>query len=147
MKSTISRNRTVRRLVLITSGLLAIGIASTISASPNAVYAAYGIELANNTSLINELKAPAGVLFFAGLIMIAGAFRVELSFAALVTAASIYLAYGSSRLLSIAVDGVPHGALVSAAAFEIIIGVVCTFVLLPELRNRYLPTKSKETGL
>lgn len=136
MKATESRNSATRRLVLVFSGLLAIGIASTILVSPSTFYAAYGIELASNVSLINELKAPAGVLFFAGLVMLVGAFLMKLSFAALVTGATIYLAYGSSRLLSIAVDGVPHSALVTAAGLEIIIGAVCVFVLLPELKGR-----------
>ncbi len=57
MKATKSRNSATRRLVLVFSGLLAIGIASTILASPSTFYAAYGIELASNVSLINELKA------------------------------------------------------------------------------------------
>jgi len=108
--------------------------------SPNAFYAAYGIELAGNTSLINELKAPAGLLFLAGLLMFAGALRAELTVAALTTAAAIYLAYGLSRLLSIVVDGVPDSALVSAAGAEIIVGAICAFMLLPELKNRQRPT-------
>lgn len=140
MKAIESRNSAARRLVLVLSGLLAIGIASTILVSPSTFYAAYGIELASNVSLINELKAPAGVLFFAGLVMLIGAFLMELSFVALATGATIYLAYGLSRLLSIAVDGVPHSALVSAAGLEIIIGTICVFVLLPDLRNRHRRT-------
>ena len=134
MESTILKSTIVRRLVLLASGLLAIGIASTILASPNTFYAAYGIELVGNTSLINELKAPAGVLFLAGLIMLVGVFRAGLTLAALITAAAIYLAYGLSRLLSIAVDGVPDSALVAAAGLEITIGAICALVLLPYLK-------------
>lgn len=142
MKVTRFRNSTMRALVLVASGLLAIAIAGEILLTANAFYAAYGIELASNISLVNELKAPAGVLFFAGLIMLAGAFLVELSFAALATGATIYLAYGSSRLLSIAVDGVPHSALVSAAGIEIIIGAICAFALLPDLKSWHVRPKN-----
>lgn len=142
MKVTRFKNSTMRALVLVASGLLAIAIAGEILLTPNAFYAAYGIELDSNISLVNELKAPAGVLFFAGLIMLVGAFLSALSFAALATGATIYLAYGSSRLLSIAVDGVPHSALVSAAGIEIIIGAVCAIVLLPDLKSWHGQTKN-----
>jgi len=138
---TVGFGRTaIRRLVLLVSGLLAVGIATTILALPDTFYAAYGIEVANDINLINELKAPAGVLFLAGSMMLAGAFLKGLSFAALVTGATVYLAYGSSRLLSIAVDGVPHSSLVTAAGLEIIIGAVCVIVLLPDLKDRQLRT-------
>lgn len=136
MKATAFRHTATRRSILVVSGLLAIGIASTIFATPGAFYAAYEIEVAGNISLINELKASAGVLFLAGLVMLAGVFMTKLSVAALATGALVYLAYGSSRLLSIAVDGLPHSALVSAAGLEIIIGAICVLVLLPDLKDR-----------
>lgn len=135
MKTGILRNPRTRRLVLIVSGLLAVGIAGMIFVFPSTFYAAYGIELVGNTNLTNELKAPAGVLFLAGLMMLVGAYRTEITSAALTTAAAIYLAYGLSRLLSIAVDGVPDSALVAAAGLEITIGAICVFALLPDVKR------------
>ncbi|MGI9260510.1 MAG: DUF4345 domain-containing protein, partial [Woeseiaceae bacterium] len=132
MKTNNSRLLAARKLILLLSGLVACGIAVTILFAPDSFYMAYGIELAGNTSLVNELKAPAGVLFVAGLLMLAGVVRERLTSAALQVAATIYLAYGASRFLSFAVDGVPHSALVGAAAFEIAIGAVCLLALLPD---------------
>ena len=118
-----------RKLTLLLSGLVACGIAVTILFAPDAFYSAYGIELAENISLTNELKAPAGVLFIAGLLMLAGVFRARLTTVALIAASAIYLAYGFTRFLSFAVDGVPHSSLVAAATFEIAIGAFCLFSL------------------
>ena len=125
-----------RKLTLLLSGLVACGIAVTILFAPDSFYTAYGIELAGNTSLVNELKAPAGVLFIAGLLMLAGVVRARLTAVSLKVAAAIYLAYWTSRFLSFAIDGVPHSALVGAAAFEIASGGICLLALLPDLAGR-----------
>jgi hypothetical protein len=140
MKTTNSRILTARKLTLLLSGLVACGIAVTILLAPDAFYTAYGIDLADNISLTNELKAPAGVLFVAGLLMLAGVFRARLTTVSLTAAAAIYLAYGSTRLLSFAVDGVPHSGLVGAATFEIAIGAICLLAVLPDLGRRKTQT-------
>lgn len=133
MKTSNLRILAARKLTLLLSGLVACGIAATILFAPDAFYAAYQIELAGNISLTNELKAPAGVLFFAGLLMLAGVFRKRLTTVSLIAAAAIYLAYGAARFLSFAIDGVPHSGLVGAATFEIVIGAICLLALLPDL--------------
>jgi glucan phosphoethanolaminetransferase (alkaline phosphatase superfamily) len=129
------RGLITRKLVLLLSGLTASGIAATIFFAPDAFYASYEIDLAGNTNLTNELKASAGALFVAGLLMLLGVFRATLTFVSLVAAAAIYLAYGLSRFLSIAIDGIPHSSLVGAAIFEIAIGVACLLTLLSELKS------------
>ena len=136
MKTMIWTKPGVRRLVLLLSGLIATAIAGTILMAPGAFYSTYGIEIAGNTDLINELKAPAGMLLLTGLLMLAGVFRSELTVASLMTATTVYLSYGMSRLSSIALDGLPHSGLVEAAVLEIVIGAVCLFALLPELTGR-----------
>ena len=129
-----------RRLVLLMAGMVAIGMAVTILFAPGGFYAAYGIELAGNTNLTNELKAPAGVLLVAGLLMLAGVFRAHLITMSLTAAAAIYLPYGLSRLLSFAVDGMPNSALVGAAIFEIAVGAVCLLALIPGRNSRIAHT-------
>jgi hypothetical protein len=116
--------------LLLASGLLAAGIAATILFAPGAFYSGYGIDIGSNVNLTNELKAPAGVLLLAGSVMLAGVFRTRFAILSLAAATAIYLPYGSSRLLSMAIDGVPDIALVSAAILEITIGVACLFSLM-----------------
>ena len=118
------------RLILFCSGLVAVGIAIAILVAPAAFYAGYGIDVTGDATLANELKAPAGALLVAGLIMFAGAFRRELAIVSLTTAAVVYLGYGLSRVASIAIDGVPHSGMVNAASVEIVIGAICLLTLL-----------------
>tara|TARA_R110002049_G_scaffold159546_2_gene324527 strand:+ start:8111 stop:8593 length:483 start_codon:yes stop_codon:yes gene_type:complete len=126
------KNENVSRLgsymikgLLLVSGLIAVGIAVAILFMPDAFYAGYGIDTGANVSLANELKAPAGMLLIAGLLVLAGVFTPRMTAASLAMASLIYLSYGLSRLLSMAIDGIPHGGLVSAAMLEVFIGLVC----------------------
>jgi hypothetical protein len=120
----------VIKSLLLTSGLLAAGIAVTIIFAPDAFYTGYGIDAGSNVSLANELKAPAGMLLIAGLLILAGVIRAELTVASLGTATVTFLSYGLSRLLSMAIDGVPHSGLVIAAMLEIAIGMICLMVFM-----------------
>lgn len=118
------------QLVLAFSGLIAVAIAGAILVSPSLFYAGYGIDVAGNATLVNELKAPAGMLLSAGVLMLAGAFMPRYIAISLVTATAVYLSYGLSRVVSIAVDGPPHDGMVSAASIEIAIGAICLLTLL-----------------
>ncbi len=124
VKWTMNQTTLVRG-VLAVSGTVAVGIASTILFAPEAFYGSYGIDIAGNATLVNELKAPAGMLLIAGLVMFAGMFRQQHMPVSLVTATVVYLSYGLSRILSIVLDGMPDSGMVSAASIEILIGVVC----------------------
>lgn len=119
----------VVRVLLLASGLLAAGIAATILFAPDAFYTGYGINVGSNANLANELKAPAGLLLIAGLLMLIGVFRTGFVVPSLAIAMVIYLSYGASRLLSMTIDGVPGNALVAAAILEITGGVACFFGL------------------
>ena len=131
------------KLTLLFSGLVAIGIAVTILLAPEAFYSGYGINVVGNANLVNELKAPAGALLVAGVLMIAGVFRTELVKTSLTTATVVYSSYGLSRLLSIAMDGLPDISLVSAAGIELGIGAACLFALLRtrDSNTHYVPTR------
>jgi uncharacterized protein with PQ loop repeat len=59
-----------------------------------------------------------------------GAFVAKLTFTSAVISIVMYLSYGISRILSIAVDGMPAEGLVLATVVEIIIGLVGVFALL-----------------
>ena len=107
MKSLNTRSNIMRRLVLLLSGLIAVAIAVTILFLPEFFYASYGIEVAGDAALKNELKAPSGLLLAGGALMLLGAFRVEWTTHALVAAAVVYLSYGFSRVASFALDGMP----------------------------------------
>ena len=107
--------------------------------APNAFYAGYGIDIGDNVSLANELKAPAGALLLAGLLMMAGIFKSELTIPSLAMATVVYLSYGLSRILSMAIDGVPHSGLVNAAVIEVTIGAICFVDLMRHRKTAAAP--------
>lgn len=122
--------------VLGISGIIAISFGAAILFAPEAFYAAYGIKLGNDASQLNEIRASGGALLVIGLVIVSGAVWSELTFASAVASSALYVSYGLSRLLSIALDGWPDNGLVVAAAFELGIGVISLFALC-----RYLETK------
>ena len=130
------KNSNVIKTVLIFSGLISSGIGGAILFNPVAFYATYGIELAGNISLFNEIRAPGGALMASGILIMLGAFVDKLTFTAVVVSTLLYLSYGLSRILSIAIDGMPAEGLVQAAALEIVIGLVCVFVLVKYREKR-----------
>jgi hypothetical protein len=121
-------------VLLLASGLIAAGIAVMILFAPTVFFSSYGIDIGKNASLVNELKAPAGALLVAGLLIMAGIFRPGLKMQSLGIATAVYLSYGLSRVLSMVMDGLPHDGLVSAAAIEVAIGAICFVDLMRHRR-------------
>ena len=119
------KNSRVLKTVLFFSGLVAAGIGGTILLIPTVFYASYGIDLGGDISMLNEIRTAGGALLTVGILIILGAFVVSLTFTSVVVAALTYLSYGTSRILSFGIDGMPAEGLVQAAAFEIVIGMLC----------------------
>lgn len=126
MKTRLAKTQTA---LLLVAGILLILVSGFILASPAEFYAANRIELGANPNLINELKAPAGLLLAAGLFMIGAIFVRSQADTALWLASLIYLSYAGSRFLSMAFDGLPAAGLVQAAALEGVVGLACLAVL------------------
>jgi len=124
--------------ILLVAGALLILVRGFILAAPTDFYASNNIELGANVSLLNELKAPAGMLFAAGLFMVGAVFMRRMVDTATSLAALIYLSYAVTRSMSMALDGVPAAGLVQAAALEGIVGLACLAVLV----IRRIPVRS-----
>ena len=119
-----------RKALLLVAGALLILVGTFILASPLDFYASNDIELGASVSLLNELKAPAGLLLAAGLFILGAIFVRSQTDTALWLAALIYLSYGVSRFASMIVDGVPAAGLVQAAALELTVGLACAVVVV-----------------
>jgi hypothetical protein len=118
------------KFILFISGSTAVGIGAAILTAPIAFHSLNGIALGDDTSLLSEIRAPGGALLTMGLFMLAGLMRARLVGSSLGVGAAIFLSYGLSRCLAVALDGWPEGGLVVAAAFELLIGALCVFGLL-----------------
>jgi len=122
------KNSSILKTVLFVSGLIAIGVGGAILIAPGTFYATNGIELGDNSSLLSEVRASGGALLSIGVLIMLGAFVAKLTFTSVVVSSLFYLSYGLSRILSMAVDGMPAQGIVQAAALELAIGLVCIFV-------------------
>ncbi len=127
MKTKLAKTR-IALLLVAGAPLILIGI--LILASPADFYAANDIDLGTSVSLVNELKAPAGLLLAAGLFILGAIFARSQVDTALWLAALIYLSYAGARLASMAIDGVPAAGLVQATLIEGIVGGACLAALM-----------------
>ena len=119
-----------RSTLLMVAGALLVLIGTFIIFAPAEFYATNNIEVGASVSLLNELKAPAGLLLAAGVFMLGAIFVRRHADSALALAALIYLSYAFSRAGSFALDGVPAAGLIQAAALEGVIGLACVTVLM-----------------
>tara|TARA_R110001599_G_scaffold201621_2_gene398374 strand:- start:22 stop:456 length:435 start_codon:yes stop_codon:yes gene_type:complete len=122
------------KFILSISGLTAVGIGAAILIVPMAFHSTNGIALGDDSSLLSEIRAPGGALLTMGVFMLAGLLRERLVRFSLGVGAAVFLSYGLSRCLAIALDGWPASGLVAAAAFELLIGALCVFGLVGNSR-------------
>lgn len=118
-----------QKAVLIAAGLIAAAIGVGLITIPVAFYASNGIALPDSASMYSETRAPGGALVASGILMVLGAFVSRLSFTALVMSSVLYLAYGVTRVVSMAIDGPPAPNLLIAMAGELIVGAICVIAL------------------
>ena len=138
------------RFLLVSSGLIAIAIGSALLIVPARFHASNGIDLGTDASLLSEVRAPGGALLALGFLMLLGAPLRRFTFASTSIAAAVYLAYGASRLLGIALDGLPGTGLLAAMAIELAIGTACLITLFRAARRQdpawQLPGHASEIG-
>lgn len=123
------KNSYMQISILGISGLIAISFGGAILFVPEVFYATYAMELGNDASWLNETRASGGALLGIGLVIASGSIWSKLTFTSAILSSAVYLSYGLSRLLSIAIDGSPDNGLVAAAAFELCIGAISLFAL------------------
>lgn len=119
--------RTVQ-ILLIVAGIIGIGVGGAQLLIPVAFESSASINLGNNSSLLSEIRAAGGTLLVAGILIMAGAFIPRITYSSVALSALFYLSYGLSRILSMAIDGMPSESLVMATVAEIIVGILSLWV-------------------
>ena len=114
---------------LLVSGVILLGIGAAILLTPSAFHASNGIVFENDASLMSEVRAPGGLLFASGLLILVGLFRHKLRHQSVILATLVYGTFGLSRMLSMAIDGMPSKGIVGATAIELIIEALGLLIL------------------
>lgn len=112
----------LQNAVLLIAGATASFIGGFILVSPDLFYATYGIAVCGDASLLNELRAGGGSVLVLGLLILSGVVISRFRLASTLLATAVFVAYGATRLASLALDGQPDGGLVAAMIVELAIG-------------------------
>lgn len=121
--------------ILTVAGLVLAAVGGALLFAPEAMHGSNGVELGGNASLLSDVRAPGGALLVLGAIVVAGAFVPRLTLPAAMIATAVYLAYGLSRLMSMALDGMPAPGLVLATGLEIALGATTAVLFRRLWRN------------
>lgn len=138
--SSVSRGT---RSALIVSGLILLAVGIPILVGPLAYQAGMGVSLPDDPTLLSDLRAMGGSLIGFGLLLVSSAtWAQRLARGAAIAGAVLYLSYGLSRLLSMALDGLPTDVLIGSAAIELFVGGLLALVVV---RGRSANTKGRLT--
>lgn len=118
------------KALLFITGMIGVGIGGAILFVPAEFHATGGIVIGSDENLLSEMRAAGGALFACALIVMLGAFFSRLTFTALVLSTALYLSYGTSRLVGMALDGLPSTNLIAVTAFELGVGLICALALV-----------------
>ncbi|MEM9630056.1 MAG: DUF4345 domain-containing protein [Pseudomonadota bacterium] len=110
-------------LVLSAATFLSIGVFITFF--PAYLFSLNGLSLDPSAAMMSDIRAPGVPILLAGAITLLGLFNRAFERPALLASASLMLAYGAGRLISISLDGVPPASLLIAMAIEFGLGAWC----------------------
>ncbi|MEM6453058.1 MAG: DUF4345 domain-containing protein [Cyanobacteria bacterium P01_D01_bin.105] len=116
-------------IFLFLSGLLLLAVGSAILLIPHVFYANDGILLGSDPSLLSEIRASGGLLASGAVLILIGAVRPALRLLAMTISILIYGSFGLSRLLGLAIDGMPSSSLLMATGVELTVAFIGLILL------------------
>jgi len=113
-------SRFLTRTALALSGALLASIGGALLVSPAALLKMSHVVIDNDPGLLSELSAPGGLLVITASFLMLGAIKLRFANLALLAGALVYGSYGLSRLISMALHGLPSASLISATVVELV---------------------------
>lgn len=121
------------------NGWVAVLIGSVIVLDPVSMLASYGLQSELSAGLLSELKAPGGLLFVCGLMIVFCSARPVTIHSGLLLSIMVYGGYGSVRLLAMLLDGLPPLEIQLAAAIEVGLCILSAASLYHvQVRNQFV---------
>lgn len=118
------KNSKVLKAYLIVAGLLLTFIGGATLLDPVTMKGSAGIDIAGNTSVLNDVRASSALLLAVALLTLLGAFRSGLTLTSSLVSTLLFLSLGTGRVLSILIDGMPVDGLVKATGLEFVLGLI-----------------------
>ena len=116
------------RVFLIFCSVGLVPIALGYGAKPSTSLGALFDITVDSTNLTHIMRAVMGLYFGMVVLWLWGAFSRSMAGTALVACAVFMLGLAAGRLLSFALDGMPHWLLIVYAGLEIVLGVIAIFL-------------------
>lgn len=120
---------TATTIYLAIAGLLLLVIGSAILLAPHTFHGSNGIVLGNNPSLLSEVRAPGGLLAASGALALISLIRSGVRLFAAQLMILVFGSFGSARLISVALDGIPSSSIIGATILEFIVAAVGIAIL------------------
>ncbi len=117
------------RIFLALSGAIATFVGFSVLFVPHAFFATNHITIGTDPNMMSEIRAPGGLLLASGVVMICGAVMQSLLRAALLTGAVVFSMYGVSRVVSLALDGIPSSSIMGALVIELVVGGIAAALI------------------
>ncbi len=114
----------ILKIYLFIAGLILTAIGSLTTFNPIAIKANEGIDIAGNSSALNDVRSFGVLLLAFAFFSFLGSFKNALRKSAAITIPLLFLSLGIGRLLSILLDGMPSDGMVKATGLEIILGIL-----------------------
>ena len=124
------RNSKVHNGYLIVAGFILALIGGATLLMPVEMKASSGIDLADNVSVINDVRASSAVLLFSGVLIFLGALTPSLKFTSSLISAVLFIAIGLGRVLSVLLDGIPVEGQLGATGLELVLGTIGTILFI-----------------
>ena len=128
------------KYILIFAGVVAVGVGLTLLVAPAAYYATSGVKIDGLIDLLSDLRGTGGSLLALGVLILAGAFRPELTPMASLVSTLFYLSYGLARGLAFFLDGRASGTVIFVMCAELTIGTLCALTISKQPRTSLMET-------
>lgn len=125
----MNNNKVITGLLII-SGLIGLYVGGGLLFFPAELQAQSNIIIGDNASHFSETRAPGAAILSASFVIIAGIFLSSWRYLSVFLTTLFFLSYGSGRLFSLIIDGMPAPGLFYAMIGELVIGATALIILI-----------------
>jgi len=133
--TTLSKN-----IALTLSALTFFAIGGLLVFAPAFLFGLNQIALDPSPAMMSEIRSPGVMILLGGVVATAGILSKPFERSALLISAGLLLAYGTGRLLSLTLDGMPPVSLQIAVAVELGLGAWCAILAVSTERQPLFST-------
>jgi len=120
-----------KKVALSLTALTSFAIGSLLVFAPDVLFGLNGIILDPSAAMMSEIRSPGVLILLVGTVATVGLMNQNFERLSLLVSAGLLLAYGTGRLISLPLDGIPPASLQVAAAMELGLGAWCAMLALP----------------